>query len=83
MPIVTSRRTLITGLISFVAAPAIVRVSSLMPIKVQEDGWEAYRSTLLWKIDVAVADWRFVTRIANIEVSEISVPNIMEFVQCP
>lgn len=29
-----SRRGLITGLISFVAAPAIVRVSSLMPVKV-------------------------------------------------
>lgn len=27
------RRSLITGLISFVAAPAIVRASSLMPIK--------------------------------------------------
>lgn len=29
-----SRRSLITGLISFVAAPAIVRASSLMPVKV-------------------------------------------------
>jgi hypothetical protein len=29
-----SRRSLITGLISLVAAPAIVRVSSLMPVKV-------------------------------------------------
>lgn len=28
----TSRRSLITGLISLVAAPAIVRVSSLMPV---------------------------------------------------
>jgi hypothetical protein len=28
-----SRRSLITGLISLVAAPAIVRVSSLMPVK--------------------------------------------------
>ncbi len=33
MKLVTSRRSLITGLISFVAAPAIVRASSLMPIK--------------------------------------------------
>ena len=32
-----SRRSLITGLISFVAAPAIVRVGSLMPVKVIED----------------------------------------------
>ncbi len=28
-----SRRRLITGLVSFVAAPAIVRASSLMPVK--------------------------------------------------
>ena len=28
-----SRRGLITGLVSFVAAPAIVRASSLMPVK--------------------------------------------------
>lgn len=28
-----SRRSLITGLVSFVAAPAIVRASSLMPVK--------------------------------------------------
>lgn len=28
-----SRRELITGLVSFVAAPAIVRVSSLMPVR--------------------------------------------------
>lgn len=31
--ITTNRRSLITGLISLVAAPAIVRASSLMPIK--------------------------------------------------
>lgn len=31
-----SRRQFITGLISFVAAPAIVRAGSLMPIKVME-----------------------------------------------
>lgn len=29
-----NRRKLITGLVSFLAAPAIVRASSLMPIKV-------------------------------------------------
>ncbi len=33
MEIAPSRRSLITGLISFFAAPAIVRASSLMPIK--------------------------------------------------
>lgn len=31
-----NRRSLITGLVSFVAAPAIVRASSLMPVKAME-----------------------------------------------
>lgn len=31
-----SRRGLITGLICFTAAPAIVRIESLMPVKVME-----------------------------------------------
>lgn len=30
---ITSRRAFVTGLISLVAAPAIIRVESLMPIK--------------------------------------------------
>ncbi len=34
-----NRRGLITGLISFVAAPAIVRVSSLMPVKSYDNLW--------------------------------------------
>jgi hypothetical protein len=32
-----NRRSLITGLISFVSAPAIVKVSSLMPVKLYKD----------------------------------------------
>jgi len=31
--IITSRRSFITGLVSFMAAPAIVRLGSLMPVK--------------------------------------------------
>lgn len=34
--IIQSRRGFITGLIAFVAAPAIVRVSSIMPVKAME-----------------------------------------------
>lgn len=37
MGLETTRRSLITGLIAFVAAPAIVRAGSLMPIKVMEE----------------------------------------------
>jgi hypothetical protein len=53
-----NRRKLITGLVSFIAAPAIVKVSSLMPIKAidkianhlqfDEDGW-TYRPYHYWK----------------------------------
>jgi len=32
----TNRRTLITGLISFIAAPAVVRATSLMPVRAIE-----------------------------------------------
>jgi hypothetical protein len=48
-----NRRSLITGLISLVAAPAIVRVGSLMPVKVMVEfepvtgvGWSGYRALL-------------------------------------
>lgn len=41
-----SRRGLITGLISLAAAPAIVRASSLMPIKVMVDPCELLHSRL-------------------------------------
>jgi hypothetical protein len=34
--IITSRRSFITGLVALVAAPAIVRAGSLMPVKVLE-----------------------------------------------
>lgn len=36
MTLQPTRRGLITGLIAFVAAPAIVRAASLMPVKVME-----------------------------------------------
>ncbi len=39
MKLVTSRRSLITGLASLIAMPAIVRASSLMPVKAWTDGW--------------------------------------------
>lgn len=43
-----NRRKLITGLISFVAAPAIVRASSLMPVKVMDsfDPQEAFNKLM-------------------------------------
>jgi hypothetical protein len=37
MTVQLSRRSLITGLVSFVAAPAIVRVANIMPVKSMEE----------------------------------------------
>lgn len=45
----TTRRDFITGLISFVAAPAIVRVTSIMPVKSMieaEEIIESYKYTI-------------------------------------
>lgn len=50
-----SRRGLLTGLVSFVAAPAIVRASSLMPVK-------AARPSLVAVGDVSSEEWIFHTQ---------------------
>lgn len=45
-----SRRVLITGLVSLIAAPAIVRVASLMSVKVMEGDSELIRlMRALWE----------------------------------
>ncbi len=43
----TTRRSLITGLVSFLATPAIVRAGSLMPVKVFEPLTDLNEETLL------------------------------------
>lgn len=45
-----SRRGLITGLVSLVAAPAIVRVASLMPVKVMEPTWQTFHLDIGWGV---------------------------------
>lgn len=45
-----SRRGLITGLVSFVAAPAIVRAASLMPVK-------AFDVDAEWEMDCLRFGW--------------------------
>ena len=45
----TSRRSFITGLVSFVAAPAIVKASSLMPVKSLDNEY-------LWRFDVVTGE---------------------------
>ena len=44
---ILSRRSLFTGLVSFVAAPAIVRASSLMPVNVIPNEWVTAAQTRL------------------------------------
>jgi hypothetical protein len=44
-----SRRSLITGLVSFVAAPAIVRAANLMPVKVMEEPYGIGPMMLGWQ----------------------------------
>ncbi len=47
-----NRRSLITGLISLIAAPAIVRAGSLMPVKAMRP------MTVQWMDSVSFADWQ-------------------------
>lgn len=61
----TNRRSLITGLVSFVAAPAIVRASSLMKVKLVkypiEDGLEEFRWWDEGINDSAIKKWVMTT----------------------
>ena len=77
---VINRRSLITGLISFVAAPAIVRVESLMPVKVikqfnPEELWDkitnfAYNEPIpngiLYGIELAKREMDLITGVYKI-----------------
>lgn len=55
--IASSRRSFITGLVSFVAAPAIVRAVNIMPVK-------AIR-------EIVGADWRYVVRAVDIDITYV------------
>ena len=52
-----SRRKLITGLVSLVAAPAIVRVSSIMPVKAIDPEWMT-KFTPIATYVYSSADWK-------------------------
>lgn len=65
----TTRRGLITGLIAFVAAPAIVRAGSLMPVKVMLEPvryitvtpdpirWETFSSIVIMQLSDGRQFW--------------------------
>lgn len=80
-----TRRRFITGLASLIAAPAIVRASSLMPVRVLPvdpgtwmtmDPWPyPYgRSTGLLMMEyykgLVPADWRYTIRLSNIVIDD-------------
>lgn len=53
MPIIQSRRKFLTGLTTFIAAPAIIKVSSLMPVRsVQPDLLMPYKGMELFDAGV-------------------------------
>lgn len=81
-----NRRGLITGLISFIAAPAIVRASSLMPVKAMKAiKLTDYKALFNETADVCygrlhVGDWisfgRFDTEIKEFVITAISEKDI-------
>jgi hypothetical protein len=52
------RRSFLTGLVALVAAPAIVRVANIMPVKVMEPIQDAvtYQRGLTYALDLRVGD---------------------------
>ena len=52
-----NRRKLITGLISFAAAPAIVRASSLMPVKVMNEEFLIEEFNALYNTFIVPIRW--------------------------
>ena len=74
-----SRRGFITGLIAFAAAPAIVRASSLMPVKAFDplEGFEWYEEWFRWEREIVSKDWRYAARVCNIDTSLPGNPNLI------
>lgn len=67
----TSRRSFITGLVSFIAAPAIVRAGSLMPVKAIPPEYESFTSYFGWDRDYVAHDWRHVSCVSTIDITEV------------
>ena len=69
MTLLASRRSFITGLVSLIAAPAIIRAGSLMPVKVMEFGPfdpDCYRAELVVDETALMRELRDVTRRAMV-----------------
>jgi len=67
-----NRRSLITGLISFVAAPAIVRAQSIMPVKLMAPEFQVppvyFQDRMFWVTKDEPQIVQFSLRYANPEV---------------
>jgi hypothetical protein len=67
-----SRRTIITGLVSLIAAPAIVRADSIMPIK----AWKPYRvapGLYIYKMVLAMPDGELATFYGSLLRDEVRI----------
>lgn len=79
------RRSFITGLVSLIAAPAIVRAGSLMPVKSMytkvtritldysdmDPRWKLFSHQYNWNLQVVASDWQTISRIINIDIDEV------------
>lgn len=74
---ITSRRGFLTGLVGLVAAPAIVRASSLMPVKVVEPDWilPNYGSNLWAHVrnDKPIGRWITCTEISDMIIATYKI----------
>ncbi len=68
MTLQPSRRSFITGLVSL-AVTAIVRASSLMPVKAMVPELVWFQDHYRWDMKLASDDWRYAARIVNIDVT--------------
>jgi hypothetical protein len=67
------RRKFLRGLIAAVAIPMSARVARVLApaFPVTAARFETYTSHFAWNMGIAVEDWRYVTRVADIDTSEM------------
>lgn len=74
-----SRRHLLTGLLSSAAAIAIGPIAKILPPL--RDGFETYTSSFRWNPAAVAADWKYISRIADLPVSTMPLENLDLFAQ--
>lgn len=63
MSIITNRRGFLTGLGTLlITAPAIVRISSIMPVRAMTPEFEFYMDYFEWNTSIPLATWRMINQ---------------------